>query len=246
MMQINSSSSITAHPDRYIGSDQPTGRNRGIIDPAVVPRSGDSDAATAISQRIQNGDPGPGQNAADANNPGENGNRETDRAPVYNIETAGGRTLSEAEVKLLEQLKISDREVRAHEMAHVIAGGQFVRRGASFEYRRGPDGKRYAVAGEVRIDASEVPGDPAATAEKMERIKRAALAPANPSGQDRHIAARAAMIRADALMDLTLMRVKERSSLSQAVAQGVNGAVPDVYSQAGGIDETGRTIDLIG
>ena len=131
-------------------------------------------------------------------------------------------------------------------MAHVIAGGQFVRRGATFEYRRGPDGKKYAVAGEVRIDASEVPGDPGATVEKMERIKRAALAPADPSAQDRHIAARAAMLRADALMDLTLMRLKQRIFLGQAAAQGGSGTVSDVYSQAGGIDEAGRTIDLIG
>ena len=61
---------------------------------------------------------------------------------------------------------------------------------------------RYAVGGEVSIDSSPVEGDPAATITKMEQVKRAALAPAEPSGQDRSVASSAAQAEAAARMEL--------------------------------------------
>lgn len=91
----------------------------------------------------------------------------------------------------VRKLKGRDQEVRAHEQAHMAAGGQYIRGGATYSYQTGPDGNRYAVGGEVSIDTSPVSGDPAATIRKMETVKRAALAPANPSGQDRRVAASA-------------------------------------------------------
>ena len=98
--------------------------------------------------------------------------------------------LSDQERQAVAKLKATDREVRAHEQAHATAGGQHA--GApSYEYQRGPDGRQYAVGGEVPIDTSPVPGDPEATIDKMEVVKRAALAPAEPSGQDRSVAAQA-------------------------------------------------------
>ncbi len=106
------------------------------------------------------------------------------------------------ELKEIAQLKSTDREVRAHEMAHVMAGGTLVRRGASFSYEQGPDGLRYAVAGEVSIDSSPVQGDPAATIRKMQQVRRAAEAPAEPSSQDRAVAAAAAQNEAAARQQL--------------------------------------------
>ena len=53
----------------------------------------------------------------------------------------------------------------------------------------GPDGNRYAIGGEVSIDVAPVDGDPEATIAKMEIVKAAALAPAEPSAQDRKVAA---------------------------------------------------------
>jgi hypothetical protein len=76
-------------------------------------------------------------------------------------------------------------------MAHIAAGGQYVRGGANFEYQTGPDGKRYAVGGEVSIDTSGVSGDPDATMRKMQVVRKAALAPAKTSAQDRSVAASA-------------------------------------------------------
>lgn len=101
---------------------------------------------------------------------------------------AGPDNLSEGDRKLVDKLRARDQEVRAHEQAHKNVGGQYA--GAiSYEYQKGPDGKQYAVGGEVPIDASEIPGDPEATIEKMRIVKAAALAPAEPSAQDRKVAA---------------------------------------------------------
>jgi len=98
--------------------------------------------------------------------------------------------LSEDERQAVEALKARDREVREHERAHAAAGAGLA--GApSFSFETGPDGRQYAVGGEVSIDASPVPGDPQATIAKMEQVKRAALAPAQPSAQDRAVAAQA-------------------------------------------------------
>jgi hypothetical protein len=60
----------------------------------------------------------------------------------------------------------------------------------------------YAVGGEVPIDVSPVPANPQATLQKAEAIQRAALAPAEPSGQDRQVAARAAALALTARQEL--------------------------------------------
>jgi hypothetical protein len=102
----------------------------------------------------------------------------------------------------LQQLKSIDRAVRAHELAHLTVGGRYVVSGANFQYERGSDGRNYAVSGEVSIDTSEVPGDPQATLTKAQVVLRAALAPANPSAQDRTVAAQATSMIQQARVDL--------------------------------------------
>lgn len=111
------------------------------------------------------------------------------------------QNLSPDELKELAELKARDREVRAHEAAHQAVGGQYA--GAmSFTYERGPDGAQYAVGGEVSIDVGPVQGDPQATIEKMRVVRAAAMAPAQPSAQDRAVAAQAMqnMLQAQAEM----------------------------------------------
>lgn len=103
---------------------------------------------------------------------------------------AADQGLSDEEKEQVSELKATDREVRAHEAAHAATGGRYA--GApSYEFTTGPDGRQYAVAGEVAIDASPIAGDPDATIAKLQTVKRAALAPAQPSGQDRAVAAQA-------------------------------------------------------
>ncbi|MEG3617323.1 putative metalloprotease CJM1_0395 family protein [Magnetovibrio sp. PR-2] len=104
----------------------------------------------------------------------------------------GGRELTDEQLQQLQELKKTDREVRAHERAHRSAGGTLTGP-AQYEYVRGPDGQQYAVNGEVSIDVSR--GNSAsATVEKMEAVIRAALAPSNPSAQDIAVAAQARQI----------------------------------------------------
>lgn len=105
--------------------------------------------------------------------------------------------LAQSEQSEIRDLAARDREVRTHEQAHMSVGGQHAG-SASFTYQRGPDGRMYAVGGEVPIDTGPVPGDPQATIDKMEQVRRAALAPAEPSAQDRSIAAQAAQLIAQA------------------------------------------------
>lgn len=98
--------------------------------------------------------------------------------------------LTEAEQREVEKLKARDREVRAHEQAHATVGGGIAGQ-PQYTFTTGPDGRQYAVGGEVSIDTSPVNGNPEATIRKMEQVKRAALAPSQPSSQDRRVAAEA-------------------------------------------------------
>lgn len=119
------------------------------------------------------------------------------------------------EKKQVDELKKTDRQVRAHEQAHLAAAGGLAMGGASFTYRRGPDGLQYAVGGEVHIDVS--PGrTPQETIAKAERIKAAALAPADPSGQDRSVAAQAGQMQRDAQIEL----IKEKLDKSAGKDSG--------------------------
>ncbi|WMC10829.1 putative metalloprotease CJM1_0395 family protein [Oceanimonas pelagia] len=112
-----------------------------------------------------------------------------------------GEPMSEQEVAELQDLKLRDQEVRTHEQQHAAVGGQHT--GApNYEYETGPDGKQYAVEGHVQVDMSPVAGDPQATIEKMQQVKAAALAPAQPSQADKSAAAQADRLMAEAQAEL--------------------------------------------
>jgi len=148
--------------------------------------------------------------------------------------------LTEAELKELSELKARDREVRAHEAAHQAVGGQYA--GAmSFTYQRGPDGAQYAVGGEVPIDVSPVAGDPQATIEKMRVVRAAAMAPAQPSAQDRAVAAQAMQTMLQAQSELAAGESESTPGSSNAkdeTAQGQSG----IARQA---DETYRSVSAM-
>lgn len=123
-----------------------------------------------------------------------------------------------ADQALLAQLRARDREVRLHEAAHAAVGGRYA--GApAFQYDRGPDGRNYAVGGEVSISTGPVPGDPQATIEKARIIRAAALAPAEPSAQDRRVAAEAAQLELDARSELQQQEVEARAAAQKSREQ---------------------------
>lgn len=113
----------------------------------------------------------------------------------------GQKEVTQEEQREIQKLQRRDAEVRAHEQAHLAAAGQHAAGGASYTYETGPDGKRYATGGEVPIDVSKekTPGE---TLAKMIQVRKAALAPANPSGADRQIAAKASMLAAEARKEI--------------------------------------------
>jgi hypothetical protein len=126
--------------------------------------------------------------------------------------------LTPEEKDIVEHLKQVDREVRAHEQAHLSAAGAYATGGASFQFTTGPDGSAYAVAGEVGIDASSE-RTPEATIQKMQVVRAAALAPADPSPQDMAVAAAAGATESAARSALAKQQVAEMDQKSDESAQ---------------------------
>ena len=152
--------------------------------------------------------------------------------------TQKSNELTQEEQKEVRELQNRDQDVRAHEMAHIAAGGQYVRGGASFEYETGPDGKRYAVGGEVSIDTSAVSGDPEATIRKMQVVRRAALAPAEPSGQDRAVAASASQKESKARQE----QVREKKEAHKSDNQNQTPIPENSPKKITGYTKSGITI----
>lgn len=149
--------------------------------------------------------------------------------------SAGAEALTDEEKKKVQELQARDREVRAHEQAHKAAGGPHAGH-PTFKTIRGPDGRSYAVGGEVKIDTSAVPNNPEATIRKMEQVKRAALAPSNPSSADRQVAA-----EADAKIQQAGQEKREQEAEEREKAGG-----PD--TAPGTIDKTakpGATLNIV-
>jgi len=147
---------------------------------------------------------------------GESENGEEEQAgsasavgPKTNLE------LSEEERRILNELRARDAEVRAHEAAHLAAAGPYANGAPTFEFQTGPDGRQYAVGGEVSIDTSPVPGDPEATVRKAQTVKRAALAPRDPSEQDRAVAAQAAQLEAQARQEVKAEKAEEKEDATE-------------------------------
>ena len=145
------------------------------------------------------------------------------------------------------ELKRRDAQVRAHEAAHQTVGGPYAG-SATYEYQRGPDGVNYAVGGEVPIDVSREK-EPQATINKMEQVKAAALAPAEPSGQDRAVAAQADAIKGQAQQELRQLQAGQsqvgqsqvgQSQVGQSQVEGGQGVGSYAAGAYAAADSIGR------
>ncbi len=182
-------------------------------------RLGDDAAAVVSSSGVRPRTTTPAQRAHDGARSAL-GRPEADEAgvgagasePDDELSGAAGATQDEAATsEELRELQSRDREVRVHEQTHKAAGGRHA--GAiHYDTQTGPDGKRYAVGGHVNIDVAPVEGDPEATLRKMEVVRKAALAPADPSAADRQVAASAAATAASARAELAKERIDGVSS----------------------------------
>ncbi len=154
--------------------------------------------------------------------PADDSNASKENTATQAAGKTGAKQLQPSELAELQSLKVRDREVRAHEMAHAAAGGQYVTSGAQFSYQKGPDGRLYAVGGEVGISTSPVAGDPRATLQKAQTIMRAALAPAEPSSRDRQVAASAAAMLQQARAELQTLQYSRQMADQSANGQNLD------------------------
>ncbi len=131
-------------------------------------------------------------------------------------------TLSAEAKSQLDQLSQTDKKVRAHEQAHMAAGGGLILSGPTFSYQKGADGKMYAVGGDVSIDTS--PGQtPQETISRAEQVRSAALAPVDPSSQDRQVAAAASNMEMEATLALAAAQKEGGSTTSGRSEQKDSG-----------------------
>ncbi len=130
----------------------------------------------------------------------------------------------------LQQLKSRDREVRAHEAAHIAAGGSLIRGTANFKYQRGSDSANYAVGGDVSIDTSKEK-NPHKNIQKATTIQRAALAPATPSATDHAVAAQANQMAAIARIEIARINQEQSSEQSTASKSARNTSGAAQYQQ---------------
>lgn len=139
--------------------------------------------------------------------------------------------LSDEAREQVAALQARDAVVRAHEAAHVGAGGGLAS-GATFTYETGPDGRQYAVGGEVRIQTGGG-GTPQERIAQAQQVRRAALAPAQPSSQDRAVAATASRAEAAALAELAAERAEE-SGEGHEVEEGSGLPAPEGHAHSEG------------
>lgn len=133
---------------------------------------------------------------SEATSPGEGDRRDTaNQTDVGTTVSAGQGTgqLSLQDQQVVARLKATEDKVKAHEAAHKAAGGAATGP-VSYTYTRGPDGKNYVTGGEVPITIS-TGRTPQETITRMQQVIDAALAPSDPSPQDRAVAAQAAAMQ---------------------------------------------------
>jgi hypothetical protein len=144
--------------------------------------------------------------------------KDNGKDPSAGKENAEDQQQQQAEQRKIAELKQRDAEVRAHEQSHAALGGQYAD-SPQYEYERGPDGRQYAVGGEVSIDVSEA-ATPEETLRKAQQVKAAALAPAEPSAQDLRVATEASQIALEARTEIANERAEE-------ALQAYKEAIPD-------------------
>lgn len=121
---------------------------------------------------------------------------EADKKKAEKEKVSNPQQLDEDEKQQVVELKQRDAEVRSHEQAHMAAAGNLAMGGPNYVFQTGPDGRQYAIGGDVKIDTS--PGrTPEESARKAQQIRAAALAPADPSAQDLKVAAAASSMEVE-------------------------------------------------
>lgn len=116
----------------------------------------------------------------------------------------------------VEKLKARDTEVRAHEQAHIAAAAGLATSAPVYTFQKGPDGKNYAIGGEVNVSFTEG-SDPKENIAHAEAMAAAALAPADPSSQDLAVASNAEKIITEEKQKLAEQQSKKAETSDNSV-----------------------------
>ena len=112
--------------------------------------------------------------------------------------------------------------------------------GVSYTYQRGPDGKLYAIGGSVMIDTSPIYGNPEATISKMQQVRAAALAPADPSAADMRVAANANSIENAARAELSQLLMSTRRQIQDELTPARRAIAMEYANQ---LENKGNELD---
>ncbi|MFT6896716.1 MAG: hypothetical protein ACJA13_001119 [Paraglaciecola sp.] len=180
-----------ADPDPETGLGNEADRAKSAAQPAVYERPQTSASPQGEAE----------QNAANQDNAKDASAGKEDAEQRQQAQQEQQKTAEIAE------LKQRDAEVRTHEQAHASLGGQHAA-APQYDYTNGPDGRRYAVDGEVSIDITQEKS-PEETIRKMQQVKAAALAPAEPSAQDLKVASEASQKTIEARNEISAQRSED-------------------------------------
>ena len=103
--------------------------------------------------------------------------------------------------RVVSKFKNTDTMIKAHEQDH--ASSTTTTTTIQYDYQMGPDGKMYAVGGEVRLDTS-MPKDPKQAQLKLDELQKASNVSSGMSVADGSIA-----IQANLMKQLIQMRMED-------------------------------------
>ena len=195
---------LARHDDERAGRSSPDG---GAPDTSRAPTSADAGATLGTaSSKDAPAATGGGSQAGDDKTAGDK--TAAGQTAGKSGSTDKGAVLTPEQKEVVSKLASRDVAVRAHEAAHQAVAGA-LGGAASFSYETGPDGRRYAVGGEVPVTLR--PGrTPQETIANAQTVRSAALAPADPSSEDLAVAAQASQVEAQAQQEITQDRVSDR------------------------------------
>ncbi|MCP4134283.1 MAG: hypothetical protein GY754_25135 [bacterium] len=163
--------------------------------------------------------------------------------------------LSESEKSQVDRLRKRDKDVRVHEGSHTTSSGVRAIGGPRYTYAMGPDGKPYAIGGEVTIvvGASSTAND---AISKARDLRNAALSTGSPSPQDMAAASAANDMELEALAHKarenkqnTTINYQANNSFSpnprkNAMASAINAYQTEALHSSGNLFEKNDSINF--
>ncbi len=161
-----------------------------------------------------NGTSSPGSTSNGKSADGKDGAKTSGAQESQGTDASGLQKLTPDQQAEVAKLKQTDQHVRQHEAAHASAGGALAG-SPTYDYTTGPDGQRYVIGGETPIRIPSVSAsNPAQSIQELEQVVHAALAPSDPSSQDRAVASQAETEIAKAQSEETQKTLKSQDALN--------------------------------